>query len=176
VDIDPDRVYHIDALSKVRQLLRGEERWLRELERDVANGFLSFTKEMEGQREVVASLQRLYNEAVERRMLATTRWVYNSKFSEAPSLLSPEQADVVRAAIDVGKVLRSACQPMKDQSAMRVRVIEFADPTRDGGTRWAVCVEWPNQNGSDVTISDHPTKFDADARCEALLTIAKSLE
>ncbi len=175
--IDPDRICHKEALDKLYRLIRGEKRWLDTLEEDVANGYTSFTKDLETQRGVVASLQRMYDSSAEQRMLATTRWVYNSKFPNSPSLMPPDESVPVRAAIDAGKTVRTAHQPMKDKSSLDVRTIEFTDPTDpNGGKRWAVWVEWPEEHCIDVTISDHPTRFDADTRFEALLTIAKSLE
>jgi hypothetical protein len=175
VNIDPDRIYHLDALGKIQHLLLGEQRWLKQLEGDAADGYTHAAKEVERQKAIVESLRDLLDGARERRMLATCRWVLNGaaaarvadkeKYSWAG--LPEEKATAVRAAIDAGKVLRTAHRAARYGVDTDLRMTEFTDP--ELGQRWAVLV---TMGRSERYLTDHPTRFDADTRFDGLLTAA----
>lgn len=177
MDVDPDRVFHQDAIEMVQAQMRKEQRWLVQLQKEKAAGY-DRDAYIEKQQLIVKSLSEMAGYAAERRMLATIRWIFNGAAAARvadknahPWAGLPEDAAVaVRAAVRAGKVLRTEHVPARFGVATDLKLIEFTDP--ELGQRWAVSVTMVGER----YLTDHPTEFDANTRFSQVLTAAGGVE
>lgn len=176
MNIDPDQVFHQEAIEKARNLVSLEQHWLKALKGEQELGF-DRAVEIEQQKLVVKSLKEMADYAAERRMRMTTRWIVNSAIPAEVDRerytwagLPFDQARVVQAAIQRGTTVRYETFTTRHDVAQSVHLIQFNDP--ELGERWAVTTKlWDNQR----TVTDHPTLFDAETRYEELTRVARTL-